>query len=126
MSIAAERDFAWERGERREHIPHRSATDERQSSQAKDPQPVWVEAKRTRRLRCSSLTAPQGDARSSRLVGGLFWLQRRYSEFINGLLGFLVGILQGISCLAADPAMAATVDGQAMMDAFLRREAIRL
>src|ERR1700687_4147122 len=102
MSIAAERGFAWERGERREHIPHRSATDEQQSSQAKDPQPVWVEAKRARRLRCSSLTAPRGDARSSRHVGGLFWLQRRYSEVFNGLLGPAVLLALALSLKAAD------------------------
>ena len=41
---------------------------------------------RTFGLLWPDLAAPRGDTRSSRLVGGLFWLQRRYSEFINGLL----------------------------------------
>jgi hypothetical protein len=58
MSIAAERDFGWEREATRKHIPWESASEERQSSESKDPQPWRVEAEIARRLCCSSLTAP--------------------------------------------------------------------
>ena len=86
MSATAERDFALDRGATREHVLHGPVTEERPRAKAKALQPFGLHQKQAGDFVARRSQSLEGYAPSSRLVVGLFLMQRWHSQFFNGLL----------------------------------------
>ena len=79
MSIAAEMDLGSGRGVTTEHILHGSVTEEQRRPEPKDTQPEGFAQKGAASVVDPRSQSAEGYAPSSRLAGGPFLRERRYS-----------------------------------------------